>query len=85
MDAIERFNSLLLLIGLGYLGFYVYAVVLGLLNPGEVVVAGVLAAAIVVAFTVHAVRVRRALRDHTHPAHASMMDAIHAQRERRGF
>jgi hypothetical protein len=85
MQALGRFNAVLLLIGLGYLGFYVYAIVIGLLDPAEVVAAGILAAVIAVAFLVHAVRVRRAMSDHDDPSHRTMMTALHAQRERRGF
>ena len=85
MQTLGRFNAVLLLIGLGYLGFYVYSIVIGLLDPTEVVVAGVAAVAIAVAFVVHAIHVRRAMSDHDDPSHDPMMNALHAQRERRGF
>jgi hypothetical protein len=81
----ERFNVFLWLLSLGYLGFYVYAVVVGLLDPAELVVAGIAAAVIAILFVVHAIRVRRAMRDHDDPSHEPMMDALHVQRERRGF
>ena len=73
------------LVGLAYLGFYVYAVVTGLLNPGELVVAGIAAIVIAVLCFIHAARVRRVLQEHNDPSHAEAMRALHAQRERRGF
>lgn len=64
---------------------YVYAVVTGLLDPTELVVAGIAAAVIAVAFLVHAMHVPRAMADHDDFSHRPMMDALHVQRERRGF
>jgi uncharacterized membrane protein len=81
----ERLTSVLLLLGLGYLGFYVYSIVMGFFAPAELVVAGVIAFGVIVAFAVHAVRVRHALRDHDDPSHAALTHALHVHRERRGF
>ena len=85
MNLLGRFSALLLLLGLGYLGFYVYSVVTGLLDPADLVIAGIAAVAVLVAFAAHAVRLRHVLRDHDDPAHAATVNALHFQREQRGF
>jgi hypothetical protein len=85
MDAIGKATTAFWLLALGWVGFYVYFVVIGFFSPGEVVALGIGTAAFAVACVVHAVRVRRAMRDHGHSAHEQMMRALHREREVRGF
>jgi hypothetical protein len=70
------------LLALGYLGFYVFGLVMGLFSPIEMLGFTIAAAVIAVSFTVHAIRVSHAIRDH---ADDEMMRGIHQYRERRGF
>jgi hypothetical protein len=76
-------SRLLMLGGLGYLGFFVYVLVMGMLSPTELVGFTVLALVFAAAFVVHAVRLRRAMRDPDQ--HARIMHELQAYRERRGF
>jgi hypothetical protein len=73
------------LLALGYVGLYVYCVVIGFFDPGEMVAFGIVALALAVLFTVRTLRVIHAVRDHDAPRHEEMMRALHRQRELRGF
>lgn len=83
MQLVERFGRLFVLVGLGYLGFYVYGLVMGVFSPAEMVAFTVLAVVFAVAFVLHVVRVRRAMRDPEQ--HDRIMHELHTHRERRGF
>ena len=76
-------SRLALLLGLAYLGFYVYGLILGVFSPFELWGFTVLALVFTVAFIVHMVRLRRAMR--TPGGHEAMMRESHVFRERRGF
>jgi Ca2+/Na+ antiporter len=76
-------SRLLILGGLGYLGFFAYVLVMGMLSPTELVGLSVLALLFAATFVVHAVRLRRAMRDPNE--HARIMHELQAYRERRGF
>jgi hypothetical protein len=74
MTLLSSFGRLVLLAGLGFLGFYVYGVVMGVFSPGEMIGFAVLAIIFSAAFVVHVVRVRRAIR--TPGQHEELM-AVH--------
>jgi hypothetical protein len=78
-----RLTRLALLLGLGYLGFYVYGVIMGVFSPIELWGFTILAIVFAAAFIVHMVRLRRAMR--TPGAHEALMRDAHVYRERRGF
>jgi hypothetical protein len=78
---------LLLLAGSAYLGFYVFALVMGVFSPGEVMGFTALAAVIVVAGAVNALR-GRASTDESRdagPQDAELARDLRNQRERRGY
>ena len=72
-----------LLAGLGYLGFYVYGLVMGVFSPFELMGFTVVAVVCVAAFVVYSLRLRRAMR--TPGDHEALMRKAHVYRERRGF
>ena len=74
---------LFVLAGLGYLGFYVYGVVMGVFSAVELIGFTVLAAVFAVAFVLHVIRVRRAMR--VPEQRAAVMREEHRFREHRGF
>jgi TRAP-type C4-dicarboxylate transport system permease large subunit len=80
---ISKFGLLFVLAGLGYIGFYVYGIVLGVFSPVEFIGFTALAFLFVGVFAVHVVRVRRAMR--TPEQRGAMMREAHVHRERRGF
>jgi hypothetical protein len=77
--------TVLWLLALGYVGLYVYCMVIGFFSPDEMVGFGIVAVGLAVLFTVRTVRVIHAIRDHDAPRHDEMMRALHRQRELRGF
>jgi uncharacterized membrane protein len=83
MMLLGSLGRLLLLAGLGYLGFYGFGVVMGVFSPFEMIGFTVLAGVFAAAYAVHAIRVRRAMR--THGQHEAIMREAHVYRERRGF
>jgi hypothetical protein len=85
MESMKRISTLLWLVGLGVLGLYVWALVVGFFDPAEMIALTVAVAIFCVAFAVHSVHVRRAMQDHGHPAHDELMRSLHYYRERRGF
>jgi hypothetical protein len=85
MSPIGRISTAVLLLALGYVVLFGYEVLVGSLAPGEVVGISIVAAVLAILFTIHQVRVYRALHDHGHPAHAQLMRGLHVHREKRGF
>ena len=89
MKYIDTISRVLLLSGLAYLGFYVYALVMSVFSPGEMVGFSVVALAIVAAYAIHVIRLRRAPDDPPQRAAsqraAEIIRDLHDQRERRGF
>jgi hypothetical protein len=83
MALVSRFGLLLVVGGLGYLGFYVYGIVLGVFSPLELIGFTALAVLFTGIFVIHLVRVRRAMR--TPEQGAEIMREAHVHRERRGF
>ena len=83
MRLTSRFGLLFVVAGLGYLGFYVYGVVLGVFSPVELIGFTLLALVFTGLFVVHIMRVRRAMR--TPEQRAEIMREAHVYRERRGF
>ena len=81
MNVVRRLTIVFWLLALGYLGFYVYALVMGV-SPGEVAGFTVAAVILAVTFAVHARRLRHAMREH---GHEELMRGVHRYRERRGF
>jgi TRAP-type C4-dicarboxylate transport system permease large subunit len=76
-------SRLALLVGLGYLGFYVYGLIMGVFSPLELWGFTILAIVFAAAFIVHTIRLRRLMR--TPGGHEAMMRDAHVYRERRGF
>jgi len=83
MSVTGTLSRLALLLGLAYLGFYVYGLIMGVFSPLELWGFTVLALVFAAAFVVHMVRLRRAMR--TPGAHEQLMREAHVYRERRGF
>ena len=83
MKLVSRFGLLFVVAGLGYLGFYVYGVVMGVFSPVELIGFTALAFVFATAFVVHVRRVRRAMD--SPQERAEMMREAHVYRERRGF
>jgi hypothetical protein len=79
----QSLSRLALLAALGYLGFYVYGVILGVFSPFELFGFTILAAVFAAAFVIHLIRFRRAMK--TPGAHEELMREAHVYRERRGF
>ena len=77
-----RLIRLLLLAGSAYLGFYVFALVMGVFSVGEVMGFTALAAVIVVAGAVYVIR-ERARTDESRDA--MLARDLRNQRERRGY
>ena len=73
----------MLLVGLAYLGFYVFGSVMGVFGPGEIPIFTVIAFMIVVAGVVHVLRAKKAVED-PDERHERMREQ-HDQRRRRGF
>jgi membrane protein implicated in regulation of membrane protease activity len=84
MKAIKQLNAVFLLAGMGYLGFYVYGLVMGAFAPLELLGFTVVAIVFAVLFAIHAVRVSRAMRDDDGFRHSEMRRQ-HELRQRRGF
>jgi hypothetical protein len=83
MTLLGNLGRLALLAGLGYLGFYVYGVVMGVFSPVELIGFTILAVVFAAAFILHQVQLRRAMK--TPGEHEAMMRQAHVYRERRGF
>jgi len=83
MRFLGNLSRLALLAGLGYLGFYVYGLVMGVFSPVELMGFTLLAIGAVAAFVVYLLRLQRAMR--TPEKHEALMRQAHFYRERRGF
>jgi len=83
MRFLGNLSRLALLAGLGYLGFYVYGLVMGVFSPVELMGFTLLAIGAVVAFVVYLLHLQRAMR--TPGKHEALMRQAHFYRERRGF
>jgi len=83
MTFIGNLTRLALLAALGYLGFYVYGLIMGVFFPVELFGFTILAVVFTTAFVVHMVRLRRAMN--TPGQHEAIMRQAHVYRERRGF
>jgi TRAP-type C4-dicarboxylate transport system permease large subunit len=83
MNRLGTLSRLTLLVALGYLGFYVYGIVMGVFSPLEMFGFTIIAVLCVAAFVIHAVRYQRALKDPQ--KHDDIMREAHVYRERRGF
>ncbi len=69
---------------LGYLGFYVYGIVLGAFSPGELIGFTILAVVFTAGLAAYALRLRRLPPEPVDPSSAQAR-AERALRERRGF
>ena len=76
-------SRFVLLLGLAYLGFYVYGLIMGVFAPGEMVGFGVVALLVIAATGVHFLRLHRATEDPD--TRRERIRELHRQRERRGF
>lgn len=70
---------------LGFLGLYVYGIVMGAFSPGELIGFTVVAVVSAALFVLHLLRVHRAMREPGHPEHDRLMRGTQEERERRGF
>jgi hypothetical protein len=84
-NSMGRISTALWLLALGFVVLFGYEVAIGSLAPGEVAGISIAAGVLVLLFTIHQVRVYRALHDHGHPAHEQLMQGLHVHREKRGF
>jgi membrane protein DedA with SNARE-associated domain len=80
LGTLARFG---LLAGLGYLGFYVYGVIMGVFSPIELIGFTIVAAVCLAAFVAYTLQLRVAMR--TPGRHEALMRQAHVYRERRGF
>jgi TRAP-type C4-dicarboxylate transport system permease large subunit len=85
MNALSRFRPAILATGLGIVALYVFALMLGAFGPSELPAISVVVALVLVMFAVHAMRLRRELREPNAPGHDELMRSLHKLRERRGF
>ena len=76
-------SRLVLLCGLVFLGLYCYGLVMSVFSPGEMVLFTAIAVGVVVAYAIHAIRLKRRVEDPSE--RAAIMRDLHDQRERRGF
>ena len=83
MTFLGTMSRLVLLAGLGYLGFYVYGLVMGVFSPFELLGFTIIAVVCFAAFIAYTARLRRAMR--TEGEHEALMRQAHVYRERRGF
>ena len=83
MTLLGKFSRLAVLVALGYLGFYVYGLIMGVFSPVELLGFTILAVVFTAAYIIHAVRLRRAMK--TAGQHEALMREAHVYRERRGF
>jgi hypothetical protein len=81
-----KVEALLVLAGLAYLGFYVFGLVMGVFAIGAQIGFSVIAAAIVFAIGIYALRERRRATKHAHDAdQEELQRESRHQREQRGF
>ncbi len=85
MKAIGQLSTAFWLVGLGYLGFYVFGVVMGVFSPLELYGFSIVAAVIAVLFTGRTIRAGRTDKEVPGPEQDEMMRRLHDLRERRGF
>lgn len=83
MRFLSTLGRVALVAGLGYLGFYVYGLIMGVFSPFELMGFTLIAVACVAAFAAYTLRLRRAMR--TPGEHEALMRQAHVYRERRGF
>jgi TRAP-type C4-dicarboxylate transport system permease large subunit len=83
MTYLGTLGRIAVLAALGYLGFYVYGLMMGVFTPMQTVGFSVVAALCLTVFAVYSVRYRRAMKDPS--KQAAMMRQAHVYRERRGF
>jgi hypothetical protein len=72
-----------LLAALGYLGFYVYGLIMGVFSPFELLGFTMVAIGCATAFLAYILRLRHAMQ--TPGKHEVLMRQAHVYRERRGF
>jgi tetrahydromethanopterin S-methyltransferase subunit C len=85
VSSIGRIQTAMWLLALGFVVLFGYEVLIGSLAPAEVVGISIAAGVLAILFTIHQVRVYRALHDHSHPDHPELMRGLHVHREKRGF
>jgi hypothetical protein len=78
-------RNLLLLGALGYLGLYLYGLLMGVFSPGELIGFTIVAAAFAAIYLFHAINVHRAIADREDPRHDELMRQSQHLREKRGF
>lgn len=83
MRFVNTSGRLVLLVGLAYLGLYVYGLVMGVFNPLEMAGFTVVAVVAVAAYATHVVLMRRAMRDPRQ--RRELTREMSREREERGF
>jgi hypothetical protein len=85
MESVLRLAYAFWPLAVGYLVMYVFGLIMGMYAPWELTGLTFIAVVLAVAYTLHAHRVQRAIRDHDDPSHEALMEKLHDYRERRGF
>jgi hypothetical protein len=82
MRVLSKATIVFWLLAIGYLSFYAYGLVMGVVTPGQM--AGFSAAAAVLAtmLVVHSIRLRHAMHD---GKHGELLRSVQRYREKRGF
>jgi hypothetical protein len=66
MRALNKATAVFWLLAIGYLGFYAYGLVMGVVTPGQMVGFSAVAAVLATMLVVHGIRMRRAMHDGKH-------------------
>jgi uncharacterized membrane protein len=82
---VSRYEPLIWLGMLAYLGFYVFGIVMGVFSPFEMIVFTLPAIVFLVLYLVYARSASRAIHDPSDPRHDATVRAAREQRERRGW
>lgn len=85
MRFLQGLSSFFWLAVLGFLGLYLYGLVMGAFSPGELVGFTALAIAATLGLAIHELRMRHALRTRGDASHDEVARRVHSRRETRGF
>lgn len=85
MKSLSKYEPLIILGLLAYLGFYVFGIVMGVFSPTERWIFTIPAIVFVILYLLYARSVRRAYDDHDDPRHDATVHAARDQREKRGW
>jgi hypothetical protein len=83
--SLSKYEPLIILGLLAYLGFYVFGIVMGVFSPTERWIFTIPAAVFVILYVLYSRRVRQAIDDPSDPRHEATVHAARDQREKRGW